>query len=290
MADNLRYDASNGATNTTNLMTTTSNTTQITAGHGSSAQPLSGSVFLQSIMMSSNLNTLINAVNSLVTTTTTTNLPENNTGLTLNAQANTVQQSTIVNSSKEQSTDNLPQGTMLEPLLGDSDIPPTPASLRPVNCNLTEVVIPNRPIAPSPLTMASRLTRETTITERNGSETYAESVTQTETELSTDLREKESEICVTVMHTSFERSEQGTYLSVPVSNDARALSCINEEAFDEGYDSDGQRGPFFDAVADKVEFEYYEEETPAEGMIAVVPTIANEHQNEALTLHFQKVQ
>ncbi len=68
-----------------------------------------------------------------------------------------------------------------------------------------------------------------------------------------------------------------------MSNDVHALSCLNAEAFDEGYDLDGQRRPFFDAVTEEADFEYYVGETVVEGIVAVVPAIADVYQVEAYT-------
>jgi hypothetical protein len=50
-------------------------------------------------------------------------------------------------------------------------------------------------------------------------------------------------------------TEQGTYLSILVSNAVKLLSRFDEEAFDGGYDSNGQLGPFCYAVADELPFE-----------------------------------
>ena len=39
----------------------------------------------------------------------------------------------------------------------------------------------------------------------------------------------------------------------------RTITC-NEDLFEEGYDSDGDIGPFFDAFVDEEDIEYYTEE------------------------------
>lgn len=247
MAENLCFDALNGNTNPSNLLPTNSNHTQITMGHDCDARPPLCSSFPRGNEVTSNMNTLLTAVNSVITTSTTTNLTEKVNEFRLNVHLNAAQQ---------------------------RGIPPTPN----VETNL---LVLSRPIAPSPLTMASGLTRETSTRTEKESMSGTESTSHAVNHTSTDLGEKESEVNVSAMHTSFERSEQGTYLSIPVANDVRALSCTNEDAFDEGYDSDGQHGPFFDAVFDEVPFEHYEEE-PVEGRApAVGSTVpANVAENE----------
>jgi len=64
---------------------------------------------------------------------------------------------------------------------------------------------------------------------------------------------------ISVTRTPFQATNNGTHLSVPVENEMRQFSCFDEEAHDAGYDSDGQLGPFFDAVSDEAAFEEYEE-------------------------------
>ena len=39
----------------------------------------------------------------------------------------------------------------------------------------------------------------------------------------------------------------------------RTIMC-NEDLYEKGYDSDGGIGPFFDAVVDELDIEYYKEE------------------------------
>jgi hypothetical protein len=42
-----------------------------------------------------------------------------------------------------------------------------------------------------------------------------------------------------------------TAVGIPTSKPARSITNLNENRWDEGYDSDGQIGPFFDAVAEE---------------------------------------
>lgn len=102
----------------------------------------------------------------------------------------------------------------------------SPTSFNTKNAPATEVAFSNNPTAPSPLTLASDL--------KDRSSSRGEHV---------------PEGAITVTRTQLKVTEQGTYLSVPVSNAVRSLSCCDEEAFDDGYDSDGQLGPFYDAIA-----------------------------------------
>jgi hypothetical protein len=53
---------------------------------------------------------------------------------------------------------------------------------------------------------------------------------------------------------------------------------LPKKAFDEGCDSDGQLGPFFDAVADECPFDDYDEETPE--LAIAPPASVTEVQNE----------
>lgn len=71
----------------------------------------------------------------------------------------------------------------------------------------------------------------------------------------------------------YERILDGCYLSVPVTKEVRTL-VMDEELFDDGYDSDGQVGPFFDAVANEVDFDSYEED--AHEHVPPVPVVQAE--------------
>ena len=46
----------------------------------------------------------------------------------------------------------------------------------------------------------------------------------------------------------FSRSSSGVFLSTPVSPEIRKIENIDEELYEEGYDTDGDIGPFYDAV------------------------------------------
>ena len=133
MAENLCFDALNGNTNPSNLLPTNSNHTQITMGHDCDARPPLCSIFPRGNKVTSNMNTLLTAINSVITTSTTTNLTEKVNEFRLNVHLNAAQQ---------------------------RGIPPTPN----VETNL---LVLSRPIAPSPLTMASGLTRETSTRTEN---------------------------------------------------------------------------------------------------------------------------
>lgn len=65
---------------------------------------------------------------------------------------------------------------------------------------------------------------------------------------------------VSTSNAAYQTATDGAYLSVPASNCLRIIGCVNEDAHDLGYDSDGELGPFFDAVDNEQAFEGYEEE------------------------------
>ncbi len=52
---------------------------------------------------------------------------------------------------------------------------------------------------------------------------------------------------------AFEQNENGIRFSVPVTESAILPKNLDEETYREGYDSDGERGPFYDAVISEME-------------------------------------
>jgi hypothetical protein len=64
---------------------------------------------------------------------------------------------------------------------------------------------------------------------------------------------------VSIANVSYQQTNDGAYLSVPEGHGLRGINCLDESAFELGYDSDGELGPFFDAVADEANWEDYDE-------------------------------
>jgi len=69
---------------------------------------------------------------------------------------------------------------------------------------------------------------------------------------------------VSIANVPYHQTTDGAYLSVPETRELRGISCMDESAFEMGYDSDGELGPFFDAVLDEANWENYDEQ-PREG-------------------------
>jgi hypothetical protein len=65
---------------------------------------------------------------------------------------------------------------------------------------------------------------------------------------------------VSIANVSYQQATDGAYLSVPKGSGLRGINCLDESAFELGYDSDGELGPFFDAVVDKANWEDYDEQ------------------------------
>jgi hypothetical protein len=82
------------------------------------------------------------------------------------------------------------------------------------------------------------------------------------------------------------KSYIGCYLSLPVTRECRTL-VVDEDMFEEGYDSDGQIGPFFDAVAHEVSFENYEEDAHQNDLVPVIQTEAQPVMQEPPDPSFQ---
>lgn len=76
---------------------------------------------------------------------------------------------------------------------------------------------------------------------------------------------------VSTSNAAYQVATDGAYLSVPESTGLRIIGCVNEDAHDLGYDSDGELGPFFDAVENEQAFEYYEEEAVGESAHTTPP-------------------
>jgi len=60
----------------------------------------------------------------------------------------------------------------------------------------------------------------------------------------------------------FDASAQGTHLCIPISTNKCTVQCMDEELYEEGYDSEGEVGLFMDAVHDVPHPEYHNEEAP----------------------------
>ena len=238
MAENPCDGTLNGTSNTSNLLSHPSNTIESINPQSSGLGLLSDISFIHHQNSTSQNSTTTNVISLINSATTALILGELNRQSTLNATTNSIQQSDYFNTIGEA---QLSQHSNAERGVEFSSTSTSTTLLDAETAPATEVALNNNRSAPSPLTMSSDLTR--------GSNRGEENV---------------SEGSITITRTQLEVTEQGTYLSVPVSNDIRSLSCFDEEAFDEGYDSDGQLGPFFDAVADECPFEDYEEETPGQ--------------------------
>ena len=53
---------------------------------------------------------------------------------------------------------------------------------------------------------------------------------------------------------------RGSEIGLPATPDSRVLKCMDEEEHEQGYDSDGEIGPFFDGVYEESRMEEYNEE------------------------------
>jgi hypothetical protein len=52
---------------------------------------------------------------------------------------------------------------------------------------------------------------------------------------------------------AFEQNEDGVRFSVPVTESLNMTRNLDESTYNQGYDSDGERGPFYDAVLDEMD-------------------------------------
>jgi hypothetical protein len=79
---------------------------------------------------------------------------------------------------------------------------------------------------------------------------------------------------VSIHQIRFEQAENGVSLSVPVANDYVFPSNNNVDTYTDGLDSDGEVGPFFDAVAEEKDYSDEEDENEDIGIggpVQVVP-------------------
>jgi hypothetical protein len=76
---------------------------------------------------------------------------------------------------------------------------------------------------------------------------------------------------VSATNAPYQAASDGAYLSVPETIGLKNINCIDEDAHDLGYDSDGEIGPFFDAVAGEEQFEDYDEEVV--GVMESIPPL-----------------
>jgi hypothetical protein len=53
---------------------------------------------------------------------------------------------------------------------------------------------------------------------------------------------------------AFEQNEAGVRFSVPVTESLNTTKNLDESTYNQGYDSDGEQGPFYDAVLDEMDF------------------------------------
>ena len=58
---------------------------------------------------------------------------------------------------------------------------------------------------------------------------------------------------------AFQSTKNGDLICVTDTNTRRTITC-NDDLCEEGYDSGGNIGPYFDAVLDEEDIEYYTEE------------------------------
>jgi hypothetical protein len=56
---------------------------------------------------------------------------------------------------------------------------------------------------------------------------------------------------VSTSNVAYQAATDGAYLSIPETVGLRGINCLNEDAHENGYDSDGEMGPFFDAVTEE---------------------------------------
>ncbi len=82
----------------------------------------------------------------------------------------------------------------------------------------------------------------------------------------------EQQIVVSIRRVEFEQSADGVHISVPVTAGYTSISNGNEDTYNLGYDSDGEIGPFYDAVADEVQYSSEQEE---EDLMAALPKASN---------------
>ena len=82
---------------------------------------------------------------------------------------------------------------------------------------------------------------------------------------------------VSARRVEYEVSDTGVVLSVPISSQLPYSNNNNEQTYQDGYDSDGEIGPFFDAVAFQLddEDEVFDEEEHAPA-----PETTNENQQQ----------
>ena len=71
------------------------------------------------------------------------------------------------------------------------------------------------------------------------------------------------DMLVSVLRMQFDASAQGTHLCIPIFANICTVQCMDEELYEEGYDSEGEVGPFMDAIHDEPDPKYHEE-TPGE--------------------------
>jgi hypothetical protein len=77
---------------------------------------------------------------------------------------------------------------------------------------------------------------------------------------SSSTENRSESIPLSTTNARYQAASEGAYLSVPETIGLRAISCLNEDAHDMGYDSDGELGPFFDAVLHEVQWDDYDEQ------------------------------
>jgi hypothetical protein len=201
------------------------------------------------------------ATNAFNEAISTNNISQISVHSTLQPIGNMLQQSNMFNCSTTAAdsniTSSLPSACGRDPPMDYPDISTASPSTSSNNCPMLEVDIQAAPLAPSPITTMSDSTQ-------NNSNSMQQPMLAT---------------MVSVTRTPFQTTINGTHLSVPVESEMRQFNCFDEEAHDAGYDSDGQLGPFFDAVADEVPFDEYEEEEP--GIIMASPPPVENNQAEA---------
>ena len=81
---------------------------------------------------------------------------------------------------------------------------------------------------------------------------------------------------VSIQNTSYEHNEAGIALSVPETT--RQLDFIARDSYRDRYDSDGELGPFFDAVVDEPSDSEDEEELPIGAPLPEVPIASDQTQ------------
>jgi hypothetical protein len=166
----------------------------------------------------------------------------------------------------------------------ESDVPPLEL---PHPISLINFMVSQMPSsAHSPLTMPSTSTA-TTRTITTGISSGARGMDATETTITGESSEEAAAWqLISIQNVNYECNETGIALSVPVAT--AQLTFNARDSYGHGYDSDGELGPFYDAVFDEPSESKEEEELASNVPLTNVPTPAvpndSEHAEPSPTL------